>query len=747
MTLHPQESIENLVSDTISVIDCLAAVSTHSEKSLAGNRQLCSKIPAHISEGVLRVAVVGVIKSGKSTFINAISGKELVERGAGVVTSITTRIRKGKKNRVTIHLKSWDEVNREIEHCLEMFPGKDDAPPFDIRRTQDRQQLRRMFDTIVAEFPVTSRGLRPEALVIRNALDGYRHCLDVIGSDEQTISFDNKSFDNHKPFTSDPAKAFYVKDVCLEVYGKAIPPNVEIGDCQGADSTDPAVLEKIFSYLEAANLIVYCISSRTGLRQSDMAFLKQIKRLGLMENILFIYNCDLSEHETLNNLKLTRDKTIRELKLLVPDVRIFSFSALYTLFDSLGKRLSAKNRRRLGLWREDREMTAFCTEGHARFLDGFNRLFDASRFNLFYANHIERLKIVTHILDDQIKILLDVFSAGVSDQENARKRLADLEGNARRLRVIVNNSVTGAVSALRREIESNLKNAFLTDSKNINKLVTTFIRQAKIDSQPYRAGVGTTGFKQILYMMFQDFRRRLDLFILEQVNPALKQLVRSQEERIGSYFKSLLDSYRIDYVTMGAPGNRENELASLEMIKEEEARSREADLEGIKKILGLHLPNRLFSPEYTRTMQANAVTGFGLHSMILFVSAVMDKHVRFSFTPGLDRAVAKIKKKTLTIMQRQVTTYHTSLKQDYFFPLIDAVTRDFKDKILQRFTMYETLNKDMDALFRLKQEEKNQHLAVVKKAKNDIIRIRALLDEFSMDFGTNAFECDVEPRR
>ena len=51
-------------------------------------------------------------------------------------------------------------------------------------------------------------------------------------------------------------RSYYdVKDVCLEVYGKTIHPNVEIADCQGADSTDPAVLEKIFSYLEAANRI------------------------------------------------------------------------------------------------------------------------------------------------------------------------------------------------------------------------------------------------------------------------------------------------------------------------------------------------------------------------------------------------------------------------------------------------------------------------------------------------------------
>ena len=595
MTLQPQEAIENLVSETICVIDSLGAASNQSDKSLAENRQLCSKIPCLINEGMLRVAVVGVIKSGKSTFINAISGKELVQRGAGVVTSITTRIRKGKKNRSVIHLKSWDDINREIEGCLDMFPGKgENAPPFDIRRTQDRQQLRRIFDTLVSDFPVTSQGLRPEALLIRNALDGYRHCVDVIGSDEQTLSFDTKNFNSHKQFTSDPAKAFFVKDVCLEVYGKTIDSNVEIADCQGADSTDPAVLGKIFSYLESANLIVYCISSRTGLRQSDMAFLKRIKRRGLMENILFVFNCDLSEHEDLTNLKITRDKTVAELKLLVPDVRIFSFSALYQLFEALGKAASSKNRKRFELWQEDRQMAGFCTKEYARFLDGFNLLFESSRFNLFYANHIERLKIVMGMLDEKTQLLFNVFSAGLMDQEKARKRLCDLEGNARRLRVIVDNSVTGAVSALRREIEANLRHAFVKDSENINKIVTQFIRETKIDSQPYRADVKENGFKQILYMMFQDFKRQLDLFIIEQVTPQLKQLVRNQEERIVSYFKSLLDSYRIDYVIMDAARDREDDCLSIEMIKEEEEYSRAADLDGIKKILGLHLPDRIF---------------------------------------------------------------------------------------------------------------------------------------------------------
>ncbi len=740
MTSHAHDSIQHIVSDTISVIDTLSAVSTDAGSSLDDLKQICSHVPDQINSSLLRVAVVGAIKSGKSTFINALTGKELVQRGAGVVTSITTRIRKGKKNRAIVHLKSWDDINKEIRSCLALHPEKPADQQFDIRRSKDRSTLKSIYNTFSNSFPVTSKGVRPQTLLIRNALEGYDRCADLVASDEHTIHFDGKAFENHKEFTADPAKAFYIRDICLEVYGKTIGPDMEMADCQGADSTDPAVMAKILSYLESAHLIIYCISSRTGLRQADMAFLKQIKRLGLMENILFIYNCDLSEHDNLTGLNITREKTCQDLCLLTEAPLVFSFSALYVLFDALESKLSAKNRKRLALWQEDGEMAAYCTKEYERFFMAYNRLFKDARFQLSFANPVQRLKIVSRDVENKTDLLIDVLSKSLLDQDKARTRLTDLEDNARRLRVIVDNSVKGAVSALRREIELNLKNVFLKDSENINKLVTRFVRQAKIDYQPYKAGVSQTGLKHIIYLMFQDFKRDYDLFILEQITPELKRLVSTQEGRIEAYFKSLLDSYRIDYVTMAAPADKEERQFSLEMITQEKEASKAVDLEGIKKILGLRLPSMDFSLEYTSGMRANALTDFSLHSLVMFISAMVDRHARFSFSPGLDRAAAGIKKKSLMLIRRQIKTWHLSLKNDYFFPMIDAATRDFKDKILQRFTMYETLNKDMDALFSLKQEQKKQHLYTAHRAKDDIIRIRTCLDELSRSFLSEDFK-------
>jgi len=56
-------------------------------------------------------------------------------------------------------------------------------------------------------------------------------------------------------------------------------------------------------YLLRTHLIIYLLSSRTGVRQADIKFLSMIRKMGLMENIFFVINCDFNEHESIEGLK------------------------------------------------------------------------------------------------------------------------------------------------------------------------------------------------------------------------------------------------------------------------------------------------------------------------------------------------------------------------------------------------------------------------------------------------------------
>ncbi len=724
------DTIEQLAADTIKVIDQMAAISHCGDAGLDEAKAALADISVHIGTGCLKVAVVGVIKSGKSTLINALVKKEVVKRGAGAMTSITTRIRKGKKNRARIFLKSWDQINQTLEKTLDMFPHDRPQERFDLRRQKDRGYLEQVYQTLDTAWPETDEGLRPEALIIRNALEGYPACSTEVQADETCIDFTGNDFHQHKIYTADPARAFYVKDVCLELYGNTLDPEIEMADCQGADSTDPAQLAQVISYIQSANLILYCISSRTGLRKSDIGFLKTIKRLGLMGNVLFINNCDLSEHENIEDVRRIEAAILKELDYLIPNPRLFTLSALFNLFENLS-RLDKKSAGRLSLWKADPIMEGYCRENTEAFTAAYDHLLLENRYQLLYANHIERIRITSLALKETCDLVSDLLKTDIKGQAEAKARMADIEENARRLKVIVDNSIQGAVSGLTREIESNLKKAFVKDRSNINKKLGDFIKAAKMDVAPYRAGVKETGFKQILYLMFQDFNRQLDRFTIEEVGPALTQLVAAQEKRIEEYFQALLDSYQIDMPVLETLVNEKMD-GSDPQPSDAVSGIRAVDIKAIKQILGIHVPQPVFSARYSNRMRANALTDFSVYSIVLFISALMDKHIRFSFTPGLNKAAEKMKKQSLAMVRHQVQSYQATLSDDYFSPLIKAVTRDFNEKILKRFSRYDSLGRDLDDLFKMKHEEKQSQLKDLDQAKDNIDAIVKRLNDLPL---------------
>lgn len=63
--------------------------------------------------------------------------------------------------------------------------------------------------------------------------------------------------------------AVYLKDVQLEIKSNRFEKNLEIADCQGSDSPNPLHITMIQDYLSTTHLIIYLISSRTGLRDAD----------------------------------------------------------------------------------------------------------------------------------------------------------------------------------------------------------------------------------------------------------------------------------------------------------------------------------------------------------------------------------------------------------------------------------------------------------------------------------------------
>jgi GTPase SAR1 family protein len=730
----PEKNIERIVDETLTILEKIGEIPQMSDSSFDDFQKTCMRIPEQMSQGCLKIAVVGVIKSGKSTFVNSLIGKELVKRGAGVITSITTRIRKGAKNQAGLHFKSWDDVNAQLRNALILFPKSElpDCMPgdmpnymsdiigsFDIRRKNDRQYLKKVYQSLMDTFPVTQEGISPQALLIGHALKGFDSCKDLVQADQSVINFKGKEFDKHKTFTSDANKAFYIKDACLDVYGKTIDKNVELADCQGADSTDPAQFAHILDYLESSNLIIYCISSRIGLRQSDIVFLKRIKNLGLLDNILFINNCDLTEHENLDDLIKIEDSIHDSLQFLKIQPKIYSFSSLYNLFYKLESKLSKKNLNRLKFWREEKKMIEYCDLKTHEFNLIFNDSIEKNKDILLNSNHLHRIGIIISHLEKHTDIFLDLLSSDKSKEVKALETIDKMNQNASRLKSIVANSIAGAVSGLNDEIELNLKDVFAYDNLSILSDTRDFIKKLPIDVEKYRSVTDKSGFNQILYLIFQDFKQKFALCCIENIKPRIKQMVKVQENRILSYFQSLFDSYQIDLLKSDQFSQFEDAL-SLEQYQKDFIES--IDIKNIKQILGLQIPEIIFEAKYTPRIKANVLTLFGLETLSEFLSAFFDKK-SVSFSPGLKKAVVKIKNENQRFLKRQFAQYHLTLQTNYFLPLIEASTRDFEEKIDERFNRYNSFKNEMSHLFSLKYSEKKDQKSKIFVIKQQIQRV------------------------
>ena len=136
----------------------------------------CRSINQQLSEDIVRVAVVGAIKSGKSTFVNSLFKGDYVMRGAGVITSIVTRIRTGKTLNATLYFKSWDEINGDIQRALVLFPslnGQLQHDGFDIRVKQQRQTLEDALSGLGSEALITNDSKNVNGVLLNSYLKGY----------------------------------------------------------------------------------------------------------------------------------------------------------------------------------------------------------------------------------------------------------------------------------------------------------------------------------------------------------------------------------------------------------------------------------------------------------------------------------------------------------------------------------------------------------------------------------------------
>jgi len=701
------------------------------EKSLAS----CDTIQRQLAEDLIRVAVVGPIKSGKSSFANAILGGDYLKRGAGVVTSFVTRVHSGESLKAELQFKTWEEINEDIEQALVLFPSLDWHTPdqaFDIRRDEERTALQQALASLNPE-QLLSRDVRnANSVLLSSYLQGYERVRDVISSSHKTICYDADQFAEHRDFAGDDALAVYLKDIRLEVNSPNLKRHVELADCQGSDSPNPLHLAMIQDYLLQTHLLIYVISSRTGLRRADLRFLSIIKKMGIIDNMMFVLNIDFSEHDSLEDLQQLERKVADELAFLRPDPDIYPLSALLNLFRFHPDHLSEKDHQRSTQWEKDEALRTYSDAGTERFIQALQNKLVNESLALLLRNHIERLLVMTADMNNMISVKREVLMADKDKAVEIVARITRNQDQMARIRAVIKSTLDGSIRKIRKELRGDVDRFFDPRSGPVMKAVVDFVRNYHVPSwQEHLDGLASSGFANTLYHVYQEFKQALDGFIAESINPEIFHFVREREQQIVDYMHEVAGPYG----AMVQDAVNDFQATTLELgipspLDSNSHRSALPKLETIRQVSCLKLPPAGASMRYSAKVKTEAVVRLGAYKILRGFRKLIRKPVadgRHEEIQALKDSVERMKKETERSLLFHFKDYRENIKFRYIFQMVESAATQISDVLLDRFQTYEDDLTQMAALIDATQADKLSRSDVLREfaAGTDLLYQRA----------------------
>ena len=196
-----KEEILKVNHDIESLISKAKSLPGMNESRFDDWADTCQRLPDQMSEDIMRVAVAGPIKSGKSTFLNSMLQGDYLKRGAGVITSIVTRVRNGIALSAQLFFKSWDEINAEMEQALVLFPTlkwRRTDSGLDIRQAEEREQIEQALKLLSADQLISHDTRNLNNVLLSSYIKGYGRVHHIISNQNTTQQYDAKSFPEHK---------------------------------------------------------------------------------------------------------------------------------------------------------------------------------------------------------------------------------------------------------------------------------------------------------------------------------------------------------------------------------------------------------------------------------------------------------------------------------------------------------------------------------------------------------------------
>ncbi|MBW2134115.1 MAG: dynamin family protein [Deltaproteobacteria bacterium] len=640
-------------------------------------------VSAHLDEDRCRIAVVGTVKSGKSTLINAILGQDILKRGAGIITAMITRIEPGSEPRACLVFKDWEEINGEINRALSFFPSPlllERQRYLDLRRPEDRDTICKVLNQVEKDRLLSQDSLDQNYILLSSYLEGYDQLKDKLEAGQQRLELTNTDTEVHQQLVGNEAEAIFLQDVLLTLPFSWPAQGLELGDCQGSDSPIPQHLAQVQNYLLKSDLLLYVISSRVGLRQADYRFLADIKRMRLWEQTLFILNLDLSEHENRLEVERLLGRLRRELSVFQAEAPIFAFSALDHLLLRLlarGATLTPRDQGKLATWEQDLEITSFSRQEAERFERELQRLLSFHQSRLLLTGSLAQVQAVAQGIRENAGLQYDLLGQDVEAIQQAENRLAQRRQPLEGLLHSLSQTLQGTAQDLKRQLRGQVDSFFDSRYGEVGPAIFRFIEAYREELDRLQLSDSISAFMPALYILYQDFQQQFMTFLTEEINLRILEFVRRQEDRleaeltkvVSPLLVSLQDALSLYYQEMANLG-----VSAAVPTLGSAAWSRPAELQP-----------PLFSLELTLgwKQRGEALILLGANLVTLTLSR-LKRLWRRSPAPtkrerlrrSLSEALGRIKDQTMQETQRYLVDYAERLKFQYLYPLIDYLGQE-----------------------------------------------------------------------
>ncbi|WP_174613484.1 dynamin family protein [Virgibacillus ihumii] len=320
-TVKPEKktnsSVENTLEKIENVIDTI--------QDLPGFQSIIDDLSEkrhRLTKRSFTIALFGAFSAGKSSFANALLGKNVLPVSPNPTTAVINRI---------------NPVEKEVDHGTVVVTLKDTETLIN-----DLKQLMKKLDPPSADFEQLVDWIRKNNIhehddlhqthqnYLQAILDGYH---DYMEATTGSITIDIDSFE---AFVTNEAKACYIESVDLYYDCELTRDGITLVDTPGADSVNARHTNVAFDYIKHADAILYVTYYNHALARADKDFLLQLGRVKdafELDKMFFIMNAaDLAADDM--ELNLVSNYIKEQLTILgIRFPRLYPISSKQSLMD------------------------------------------------------------------------------------------------------------------------------------------------------------------------------------------------------------------------------------------------------------------------------------------------------------------------------------------------------------------------------------------------------------------------------